>query len=52
MAVKRMVLPAAMTNSERAHKMAVMEIGISSSMSHPHLVSTYTYSIRSIKDET
>jgi hypothetical protein len=50
-AVKRMVLPAAMTNSERAHKMAVMEIGISSSMSHPHLVQTYTYSIRPIQEE-
>lgn len=50
-AVKRMILPAAMTNSERAHQMAVMEIGISSSMSHPHLVQTYTYSIKALHDE-
>jgi hypothetical protein len=50
-AVKRMVLPAEMSNTERAHKMAVMEIGISSSMVHPHLVQTYTYSIKAIQDE-
>ncbi len=37
-AVKRLILPAAMSNSERAQKMAIMEVAISSSMSHPHLV--------------
>ena len=49
-AVKRLVLPAAMSNSERAQKMAVMEIAISSSMFHPNLVQTYTYSIKQLRD--
>lgn len=51
-AVKRIILPALMTNSDRANKMAIMEIAISSSMNHPNLVQTYTYSIKQIKDET
>jgi serine/threonine protein kinase len=51
-AVKRIVLPAAMSNSERAHNMAVMEIAISSAMSHPHLVQTYTYSIKPIYEQS
>lgn len=50
-AVKRMVLPSAMSNSERAQKMAVMEIAISSSLQHPHLVQTYTYSTKPQWDE-
>jgi serine/threonine protein kinase len=50
-AVKRIVLPAAMSNSERAQKMAVMEIAISSSMCHPNLVQTYTYSIKQLRDQ-
>ena len=51
-AVKRIILPAAMSNSERAQKMAIMEVAISSSMSHPHLVQTYTYSVKPIQDDT
>ena len=51
-AVKRIVLPAAMSNSERAHNMAVMEIAISSATSHPHLVQTYTYSIKPIYEQS
>ena len=51
-AVKRILLPAVMSNSERAQKMAVMEIAISSSMNHPNLVQTYTYSIKQVRDET
>lgn len=49
-AVKRIVLPADMSMSSRAEKMAVMEVAISSSLSHPHLVQTYTYRIRPIEE--
>lgn len=49
--MKRIVLPAAMSNSERARAMAVTEIAISSSMSHPNLVQTFTYSIRALGTE-
>lgn len=31
--------------------MAIMEIAISSSMFHPNLVQTYTYSIKQLRDQ-
>ena len=37
-AVKTMVLPAAMSGKERREKMAIMETAISSSLSHPNIV--------------
>ncbi|KAG2498087.1 hypothetical protein HYH03_003845 [Edaphochlamys debaryana] len=45
-AVKTMILPANMTGKEKREKMAVMEAAISSSLAHPNIVTTYTYSIR------
>jgi len=50
-AVKRLVLPMAMSNSERMEQMAVMEVAISNQMCHPHIVQLYTYSLRPIREE-
>ncbi|KIY97952.1 hypothetical protein MNEG_10010 [Monoraphidium neglectum] len=47
-AIKVMILPAAMSGKERREKMAVMETAISSSLSHPNIVQTFTYSIRGV----
>ncbi|KAG1672492.1 hypothetical protein FOA52_002800 [Chlamydomonas sp. UWO 241] len=51
-AVKTMMLPANMTGAEKREKMAVMEAAISSSLMHPNIVSTYTYSIKPVRDTT
>ncbi|KAJ9524730.1 hypothetical protein QJQ45_024366 [Haematococcus lacustris] len=51
-AVKTMVMPANMSGAEKREKMAIMEAAISSSLSHPNIVQTYTYAIRPIKDRT
>ncbi|GAX79176.1 hypothetical protein CEUSTIGMA_g6616.t1 [Chlamydomonas eustigma] len=45
-AIKTIVLPSNMAGSEKREKMAVMEAAISSSLVHPNIVTTYTYSIR------
>jgi hypothetical protein len=37
-AVKTMLLPAAMSGKERREKMAIMETAISASLSHPNIV--------------
>ncbi|GAX79174.1 hypothetical protein CEUSTIGMA_g6614.t1 [Chlamydomonas eustigma] len=45
-AIKTIILPANMAGAEKREKMAVMEAAISSSLIHPNIVSTYTYTIR------
>ncbi|KAI8472387.1 MAG: hypothetical protein J3K34DRAFT_209795 [Monoraphidium minutum] len=47
-AIKVMILPSAMSGKERREKMAVMETAISSSLSHPNIVQTFTYSIKGV----
>ncbi|GAX83025.1 hypothetical protein CEUSTIGMA_g10452.t1 [Chlamydomonas eustigma] len=49
-AVKIMVMPNIMSDVEKRHRMAIMEAAISSSLSHPNIVQTYTYSMRPIRD--
>ncbi|GAX74177.1 hypothetical protein CEUSTIGMA_g1626.t1 [Chlamydomonas eustigma] len=51
-AVKTMMLAADLSGAEKREKMAVMEAAISSSLSHPNIVSTYTYSIKPVRDTT
>ncbi|KAG1661448.1 hypothetical protein FOA52_006811 [Chlamydomonas sp. UWO 241] len=48
-AVKCMTMPSAMSRSKHAERMTIVEAAISSAMSHPHLVQTYTYSIKPLK---
>ncbi|KAG2500502.1 hypothetical protein HYH03_001280 [Edaphochlamys debaryana] len=50
-AVKTMVLPTNMSGKEKREKMAVMETAISSSLSHPNIVQTYTYAVIPVKGE-
>ncbi|KAI8463338.1 MAG: hypothetical protein J3K34DRAFT_149057 [Monoraphidium minutum] len=45
-AIKTMILPAKMSGAEKRERMAIMEAAISSSMNHPNIVQTYTYTIR------
>lgn len=51
-AVKIMVLPSYMTGKEKREKMAVMETAISSSLSHPNCVQTYTYAVEPVRSNT
>mmetsp|Transcript_36334 Transcript_36334/g.80856 ORF Transcript_36334/g.80856 Transcript_36334/m.80856 type:complete len:1087 (+) Transcript_36334:74-3334(+) len=44
-AIKRVILPVGMSGSERHERMALMEAAISSVVSHPNIVQTFTYSI-------
>ncbi|KAG2494733.1 hypothetical protein HYH03_007246 [Edaphochlamys debaryana] len=44
-AVKVITLPAHMSGRERHERMAVMEAAISSSLSHPNIVQTFTFTI-------
>jgi hypothetical protein len=46
-AVKSMVLPVSMSGAEMHECMAIVEAAISRSLSHPNIVSTYTYSLKS-----
>ncbi|WIA41787.1 hypothetical protein OEZ86_009120 [Tetradesmus obliquus] len=48
-AVKIMVLPSYMSGKEKREKMAVMETAISSSLSHPNVVQTYTYAVEPVR---
>ncbi|GFR47720.1 hypothetical protein Agub_g9474 [Astrephomene gubernaculifera] len=48
-AVKVILLPAHMSGRERLERMAVMEAAISSSLSHPNIVQTYTYSVAAVE---
>jgi hypothetical protein len=47
-AVKSMFLPANISGSEKRERMAIMEAAISSALSHPNIVQTFTYSLRSV----
>eukprot|EP00878_Enallax_costatus_P045237 GHUV01054290.1.p2 GENE.GHUV01054290.1~~GHUV01054290.1.p2 ORF type:complete len:143 (-),score=34.42 GHUV01054290.1:94-522(-) len=47
-----MVLPSYMTGKEKREKMAVMETAISSSLSHPNVVQTYTYAVEPVRSNT
>ncbi|GLI62400.1 hypothetical protein VaNZ11_005017 [Volvox africanus] len=47
-AAKVILLPAHMTGRERHERMAVMEAAISSSLSHPNIVQTYTYGVERV----
>jgi len=49
-AVKTMLLPANMSGAEKREKMAVMEAAISSALSHPNILQTFTYDIRAVHD--
>ncbi|GIM04094.1 hypothetical protein Vretimale_8718 [Volvox reticuliferus] len=49
-ALKALVLPGTLMQDQRRRQMAVMEAAISSAMSHPNIVQTYTYSFRPIRD--
>ena len=40
------------TGTAKREKMAVMEAAISSSLAHPNVVATYTYSIKPVRDTT
>jgi serine/threonine protein kinase len=51
-AVKTIVLPANMSGAAKHERMVIMEAAISSSMNHPNVVQTYTYSIKPIFDAT
>lgn len=51
-AVKIMVLPSYMTGKEKREKMAVMETAISSSLSHPNVVQTFTYTVEPVRSNT
>ncbi|GIL59049.1 hypothetical protein Vafri_14017 [Volvox africanus] len=47
-AAKVILLPAHMTGRERHERMAIMEAAISSSLSHPNIVQTYTYGVERV----
>ncbi|GIM05528.1 hypothetical protein Vretimale_9989, partial [Volvox reticuliferus] len=47
-AAKVILLPAHMTGRERYERMAIMEAAISSSLSHPNIVQTYTYGVERV----
>ncbi|EFJ48835.1 hypothetical protein VOLCADRAFT_90500 [Volvox carteri f. nagariensis] len=51
-ALKVLILPACLTRDERLQHIAVMEAAVSSALSHPNLVQTYSYSFRAIMDST
>ncbi|MEW5313558.1 MAG: hypothetical protein WDW38_005116 [Sanguina aurantia] len=48
-AVKSMVLPASLGGAERRQQMAIMETAISTCLSHPNIVQTYTYMVQPVK---
>ncbi|GAX77891.1 hypothetical protein CEUSTIGMA_g5333.t1 [Chlamydomonas eustigma] len=50
-AVKIMVMPNQMSDNEKRNRMAIMEAAISSSLSHPNIVQTYTYSMKPVQDQ-
>lgn len=45
-----MVLPTRMGGSEKKERMALMEAAISSSLEHPNLVKTFTYTLAPLRD--
>jgi len=50
-ALKTALLPSGMSGAERREKMAIMEAAISSTLSHPNIVQTYTYTIAPVKNQ-
>ena len=44
--------PSHTPGTEKREKMAVMEAAISSTLAHPNIVATYTYSIKPVRDTT
>ncbi|GFH30024.1 protein kinase domain-containing protein, partial [Haematococcus lacustris] len=50
-AVKVMRLPPSMDGNEKREKMAIMETAISSSLSHPNVVQTFTYSVQQVQQQ-
>ena len=49
-AVKSMILPTNMNGSEKKERMAIMEAAISSSLSHPNIVQTFTYTLSPVRE--
>ena len=49
-AFKSMILPTKMNGSEKKERMAIMEAAISSSLSCPNIVQTYTYTLTPVRD--
>ncbi|GAX80144.1 hypothetical protein CEUSTIGMA_g7582.t1 [Chlamydomonas eustigma] len=49
-AVKSMVLPIKLSGAEHRERMAIMEAAISSSLSHPNIVKTHTYSLKPVRE--
>jgi len=49
-AIKIMMLPASMSGAEKREKMVVWEAAISSSLTHPNIVQTYSYNIKPMKE--
>ena len=45
-----MILPTKMNGSEKRERMAIMEAAISSSLTHPNIVQTHTYSLTPVKE--
>ncbi|GAX79558.1 hypothetical protein CEUSTIGMA_g6999.t1 [Chlamydomonas eustigma] len=50
-AIKSMMLPYKMSGAEKSHCMAVMEAAISTSLKHPNIVKTHTYSIQPVMEQ-
>ncbi|GAX78093.1 hypothetical protein CEUSTIGMA_g5535.t1 [Chlamydomonas eustigma] len=50
-AIKNMTLPSNMSGAEKNQRMAIMEAAISSSLSHPNIVRTYTYNLRPVLEQ-
>ncbi|GAX78336.1 hypothetical protein CEUSTIGMA_g5778.t1 [Chlamydomonas eustigma] len=51
-AVKEHVMSPDMTDLEKHERMALMEVVVSSSLSHPNIIQTYTYGISSLQLDT
>ncbi|GAX80143.1 hypothetical protein CEUSTIGMA_g7581.t1 [Chlamydomonas eustigma] len=51
-AVKCMVLPIKLSRAEHRDRMAIMEAAISSSLSHPNIVKTHTYSLKPVHERS
>jgi serine/threonine protein kinase len=47
-AIKSVILPSSMNSKEKHQRTAIMEVAISSSLSHPNILQTYTYSLKPV----
>ncbi|MEW5313559.1 MAG: hypothetical protein WDW38_005117 [Sanguina aurantia] len=50
-AVKSLVLPASLSGAEKRQQMAIMETAISTCLSHPNIVQTYTYMVQPVHED-